>query len=382
MVLTSTTHGPQSAPKGYKSAPTSRMTRVTACLAFVAVMLTASAVPVQAASTAAIGSVTTGTRPGSDVGRNSTATLPTLRYCITYTTTDQAMDYGYEVVDALGARPPFGSAYSSFFVFVPSADWAAGSRMAPRVVCNTTTLESGKSYTVRAWATSGLLDDRGTWAITGPSAPTLASYSYSTASVTTTTVLAGSGSSRSSNPSASGGGANSAPTTTAGSIPSGQRGGISCPASAPVVAQVGGNTYCVPLDTYCASNPGWSDSSRGLFCPAQVTTPVSNSARGAMPTCNSSVSSQREGRATIKVSVNKSLARSSVEMHVFRSGTWFVLGASKVTRAGSALVNTESPIINAKRTYKTRLVQGSRVVCEGLLTVRSTMRLRGTPTRA
>lgn len=352
---------------------------LTACVGLVAATLIISATPVQAASTASIGSVTVGTRPGSDVGRNSTATLPTLRYCITYTTTDQAMDYGYEVIDALGARPPFGSAYSNFFVFVPAADWASGSRMTPRIVCNTTTLEPGKSYTVRAWATSGLLDERGSWAVTGPSAPTLATYSYSTASVTTTTVSSGSGASRTSNPSSPGGGSSAAPTTTLGTAPDGQRGGVVCPASAPVAAQVGSNTYCVPLDTYCASNPGWSDSSRGLFCPTRVITPGSRSARAALFTCNSTVSSQQKGRATIKVTVDKSLARSTVEMHAFRSGKWFILGDGKVTRSGNALVNTESPIINVKRSYRIRLVQNSQAVCEGVLTVTSTMRLRGVP---
>ena len=357
----------------------SRLVALAACITLGVTVLIASATPAQASSAASIGSVTTGTRPGSDVGRSSTASLPTLRYCITFTTTDQAMDYGYEVIDALGARPPFGSAHSSFFVLVPAADWATGSRMTPRVVCNTTTLETGKSYTVRAWATSGLLDDRGTWAISGPSAPTLASYNYSTVSVTTTTTPTESGSNRTSNPSS--GGSSSSPTTV-GSASNGQRGTISCPASAPVLTQVGGNTYCVPLDTYCASNPGWSDSSRGLFCPTRVITPASNPAGVARYTCNSSISSQRDGRATIKVSTDKSLARRTVEMHVFRAGAWFVLGTSKVTRAGSAFVSTESPIINAKRTYKTRLVQGSEAICEGLLTVRSTMRLRGTPKRA
>lgn len=353
------------------------MRRLAPCLSLVATLVLSFASPAHATTAVTIGSVTTGTRPGSDVGRNTLTTVPTLRYCITYTTTDQAMDYGYEVIDASGVRPPFGSSYSSFFVFVPASDWAAGSKMTPRIVCNTTTLETGKSYTVRAWATSGLLENRGAWAITGPTAPTLASYSHSTAIVTTTTIAAGMGSGSNSNPSSPGSGNSSSPSTTVN--PAAQGAGVSCPASAPVVATIGASTYCVPLETYCASNPGWSDPIRGLSCPTRFAAPGSGLTRGNVVACNSVISSQRLGRATIKVTTSKVLAKSTIQLHVFRSGTWFVLGTGKVTKAGNALVVTESPIINAKRSYKIRAVQTSRIVCEGSLTVPTTMRLRGTP---
>lgn len=371
------------------------MGRLAPCLSMVAALVLSFASTAHATTTVTIGSVTTGTRPGSDVGRNTLTTVPTLRYCITYTTTDQAMDYGYEVIDASGVRPPFGSSYSGFFVFVPASDWAAGSKMTPRIVCNTTTLETGKSYTVRAWATSGLLENRGAWAITGPTAPTLASYSHSTAIVTTTTTAAGMGSGSNSNPSSPGGGSSSSPSTTVSNPsspggssssspsttfnPAAQGGGVSCPASAPVVATISGSTYCVPLETYCASNPGWSDPIRGLSCPTRIAAPGSGLTGENVVACNSVISSQRLGRATIIVTTSKILAKSTIQLHVFRSGTWFVLGIGKVTKAGNALVVTESPIINAKRSYKIRAVQMSRIVCEGSLTVPTTMRLRGIP---
>jgi len=119
-------------------------------------------------------------RPASNFGQTG-PDLETLNYCVTWTTTDEAMAFQYEITDALGQRPPYGNAYQG------GNTWPAGQT---NKWCADTTLEFGKTYTIRVNGTSGPRGSYGTWAGSGPGA-LLTSYSYSTgASPVTTTVPA------------------------------------------------------------------------------------------------------------------------------------------------------------------------------------------------
>ena len=312
----------------------------------------------QATAGATIGSISTGTRPGSEVG-SATPTLPTLQFCVTYTTTDQARDYGYEVTDGAGVRPPFGSSYTRQFDFVPPAEWAAGARLTPKTLCNKVTLEPGRTYTVRAWVTSGPFETRGSWALTPAAAPTAASYIH---------VTAGSGPT-----------ATTTPPSDSGSSGSGGGGGggatVTCPPSAPVRVTVGGSVSCVSLEIYCRANPGWSDTTRGLRCPGATGAPGAGSPAAV---CNAVASTPKAGRSALRISGATALARQTVQFEVLNAKRWYVLGSTRIRKSGVAVLSTDSRVINAKKTYRIRATQGSRVVCTGSLTVPVRLNLRGT----
>jgi len=311
---------------------------------------------VRAAATATIGSISTGTRPGAEVGRDS-ATMPTLRYCVTYTTTDQARDFGYEVLDASGVRPPFGSSFTRQFEFVPGPDWTAGGRLSPKTLCNTVTLEPGRTYTIRAWITSGPFDTRGSWALTPASAPTAATFHHSTASGPTTT------------------------TTTAPSRPSSGESdtttSVACPPTSPIRTVANGSPVCVPVDIFCRSNPGWTDATLGVTCPRNPASTGPGSGTAAVRVCTATVSTQRSGAVTIRVATTAGLARQRVQVEVFAARAWHVLGTARITKQGIANVSTNSRVINAKKTYRLRATQGSNVMCAGSLTVPARLNLRG-----
>lgn len=317
---------------------------------------------VRAAATASIGSISAGTRPGAEVGRGS-ATMPTLRYCVTYTTTDQARDFGYEVLDASGVRPPFGSSFTRQFEFVPGPDWTAGGRLTPKTLCNTVTLEPGRTYTIRAWITSGPFDTRGSWALTPASAPTAATFDHSTASGTATTSTTTTATTTPTRAPSSGG---SDSTTT-----------VSCPPTSPIRTVVNGSPVCVPVDIFCRSNPGWTDATLGVTCPRNPTSTGPGSGTAAVPVCTATVSTQRSGAVTIRVATTPGLARQRVRVEVFAARAWHVLGTARITKQGIANVSTDSRVINAKKTYLLRTTQGSNVMCAGSLTVPARLNLRG-----
>lgn len=313
--------------------------------------------PASAQATASIGNVSIGTRSGSQVGRDSEATVPTLSYCVTFTTDDQAMDYGYEVIDATGSRPPFGSAFLSAFVFVPDREWSTGSTLPPRTTCTTTTIENGKSYTIRAWVTSGSYDTRGSWAVSGSTAPTAASYSFV--------------------PPVSG--STTAPTTTSTTLPSSGSGGSSsgCPSSLPVRVESGGKTGCVSLEQQCATNPAWSDPARNLRCPSATGSTDRPALQGSSKSCSVRISSRRSNRVTLRFTTPLPRTTALHRFDVQRLDQWFVLGSAKHSRSGVALVSTTTQIMNERGAYRVRVVRGRRVICEGTLTVRKPLTLRG-----
>ena len=339
--------------------PGRRAGAVFAVASLLGVVWAPSPTTAAASASATIGSISTGTRPGAEVGRES-ATMPTLRYCVTYTTTDQARDFGYEVLDAAGVRPPFGSSFTRQFEFVPGPDFAAGGRLTPKTLCNTVTLEPGRTYTVRAWITSGPFDTRGAWALPPASAPTAATLDHSTASGATTT------------------------TTTAPSRPSSSSDSdgtvtITCPPTSPIRTVANGSPVCVPVDIYCRSNPGWSDASIGVTCPRNpgATGPTFGSGAPASPTCTATITTQRAGSATLRLTTTSALARQRVQVEVFTARAWHVLGTARITRSGVTSVSTNSRVINTKKTYRLRATQGAKVVCTGSLTVPVRLNLRG-----
>lgn len=318
-----------------------------------------------ATATATIGSISTGTRPGAEVGRN-VATLPTLRYCVTYTSGDQARDYGYEVLDAAGVRPPFGSAFTRQFEFVPGPDWTAGGRLAPKTLCNTVTLEPGRTYTVRAWITSGPFDTRGSWSLTPASAPTAATFDHSTVSGSTTTTTTAP-----SRPSSSG---ESDSTTT-----------VTCPPTSPIRTVVNGSPVCVPVDIFCRSNPGWSDAKLGVTCPRNPVSPgqgSDGSGANGMPSCSAVTTPARAGRTSLRLTTTGALARQRVQVEVQSARRWYRLGTARITKSGVAIVSTDSRILNPRNSYRLRATQGSRVVCAGTLTIPTRLNLRGAATPA
>lgn len=308
-------------------------------------------------ATATIGSISTGSRPGAEVGRDA-ASLPTLRYCVTYASGDQARDFGYEVLDAAGVRPPFGSSFTRQFEFVPGPDWSAGGRLAPKTLCNTVTLEPGRTYTVRAWITSGPFDTRGSWSLTPASAPTAATFDHSTVSGSTTTT-----------------------TTTAPSRPSSGESDstttVTCPPTSPIRTTVSGSPVCVPVDIFCRSNPGWSDAKLGVTCPRSPISPGQGGGTTAVPTCTATASAQRAGTAAIRIVTTAGLARQRVQVEVFSSRTWYRLGTVRITRGGIGSLPTDSRVINARKTYRIRATQDSRIVCAGTLTIPVRLNLRG-----
>lgn len=311
-----------------------------------------------ALNSASIGSIVIGTRAGSTVGLDSQVVLPTLGYCVSYSTDEQAMDFGHEVVDSLGNRPPYGGAFSSAFVFVPQSNWDAGETLPTRTVCNTVTLERGKAYTIRAWVTSGSLETRGTWAISGSSAPTAASYTYVPSDVSTTTTTTSVASTNS-------GGSGSGSTNT------------QCPSSLPIRAQVNGKTTCVSLQQQCSANPTWSDPSRGLSCSSPeggITTPTGV---GTTKTCNASISTRRPDRVTLSFVATTSLGGAMARFEVERVGRWFVLGIARPPRSGPMKVVTTTQVLNERGTYRVRITRRGKALCAGLLSVRRAMRLRG-----
>lgn len=309
--------------------------------------------PVQASSAATIGSVVIGTRSGAEVGLSSQVSLPTISFCITFTTTDQAMDYGYEVVDALGARPPYGSAFSSAFTFVPTPDWNSGKTLPPRVVCNTTTLERDKSYTVRAWVTSGPYESRGSWALSSSAAPLAATYIYSPTNITTT--ISGS-------------------TTVPSSGGSGS-GGSQCPSSLPVRIAVGGASTCISLQQQCASNPNWSDVTKGLKCPGTPASPSETST--TTPACSAVLFTPMKGRVRIRFVSSLTMPSTSVRFDVQRGSRWYSLATGRFSTRRVATVSTSTAAINGPREYRFRAVRARTILCTGSLVVPTRLNLKG-----
>ena len=318
-------------------------------------------------ATATIGSLSTGTRPGAEVGRDLT-TLPTLRYCVTYTSHDQARNFGYEVLDASGVRPPFGSTFTQQLDFVPNPNWSAGERLTPKTLCNTVTLEPGRTYTVRAWITSGPFDTRGSWSLTPGSAPTAATFDHSTVSgsiTTTTTTVAPS-------PPPSSAESNSTPTVT-------------CPPTSPIRTVVNGSPVCVPVDIFCRSNPGWSDAKLGVTCPRNPVSPGQGSAGSGVtgiPNCSAVTTAARAGRTSLRLTTTAALARQRVQVEVLSARRWYSLGTKRITKVGVAIVSTNSRILNPRNSYRLRATQGSRVLCTGTLTIPVRLNLRGAATPA
>lgn len=308
---------------------------------------------------ASIGSVVIGSRAGSTVGLDSQVVLPTLGYCVSYSTDEQAMDFGHEVVDSLGIRPPYGGAFSSAFVFVPQSNWDAGETLPTRTVCNTITLERDKAYTIRAWVTSGSLETRGTWAISGSSAPTAATYTYAPVAVTTTTTT----------------------TTAVATTNSGESGSGStnsqCPSSLPIRAEVNGKTTCVSLQQQCSANPSWSDPTRNLSCLSPEGGITTSTGFGIPKTCNASISTRKLHRVTLSFVATNSLGGAMARFEVERVGRWFVLGVARPPQKSPIKVVTTTQVLNDRGTYRVRITRRGEALCEGLLVVRRTMRLRG-----
>ncbi|MFM1761526.1 MAG: hypothetical protein RL478_1136 [Actinomycetota bacterium] len=327
---------------------------------FIVVLLVSAPVflaakPTEAATNVSIGNVTLGTKSGSQIGRDPLTTYPTLTYCITYTTDNQAMDYGFEVIDSTGTRPPFGSAFSSFFIFVPDPYWNSGSTLGPQTKCNSTTLENNKGYTIRAWLSSGSYATRGTWALPPSSAPTAASYAY-TPNISTT----------------------SDPPNTTARNPSSDTDEISeeCPTEFPLRIETNGEYSCLNKDQNCGTVQSITGSQPSIQC--QKTTEVTSPAKlpSTNPSCTAIITSRRGGKATFRLTSNLGKAK-KVRFDVQRQGTWFVMGSATFTRKGAVIFTTRTPVINDPGTYIIRVVNNSRVMCEGVLNIRMRLSLRG-----
>ena len=314
--------------------------------------------PAEATTNVSIGNVTLGTKTGSQLGRDPLTTYTSLNYCVTFKTDSQAMDYGFEVIDSNGVRPPFGSAFSSFFLFVPDPDWNSGSTLGPRTVCNSTTLENNKSYTIRAWLTSGTYATRGTWVLPPTSAPTAASYEYTPKTSTTSTT-------------------SSVPKTNT-TNPNADSGEISgeCPTEFPVRVEANGQYNCLSVDQYCATDQKSAGSQQNIQC--QKKSEISNPANSSLTKrqCTAVLISRRGGVAKIQVeSEARKIMRSRFD--VLLQCTWFVMGSATLTQKCLAIFTTSTPVINAPGAYTIRAVSKGRIQCEGVLNLRRRLTLRG-----
>lgn len=311
--------------------------------------------PVMATTNVSIGSVTLGTKSGSQLGRDPQTAYPTLTYCITYQTDNQAMDYGFEVIDSNGVRPPFGSAFSSLFVFVPDPDWNSGSTLGPRTICNSTAIENNKSYTIRAWLSSGRYATRGTWVLPPSSASTSASYVYTPTNSTSSTISTTSPTNSSSDP---------------------DELTKKCPTAFPISVESNGQVRCLTKDQYCTSVQNGLDAQLNIQCDEASVATSPSIASPLKPKCTATLISQQGGRASIQLS-SIGLKNTKNRFDVQRFGTWFIMGSATFSRRGTVVLSTRSSVINTPDRYTIRAVNRGRTVCEGVLVVRKKLALRG-----
>ncbi|MFM8855608.1 MAG: hypothetical protein ACKOI2_00070 [Actinomycetota bacterium] len=311
--------------------------------------------PAEATTNVSIGNVTLGTKSGSQLGRDPLTTYPILNYCVTFKTDSQAMDYGFEVIDSNGVRPPFGSAFSSLFLFVPDPDWNSGSTLGPRTVCNSTTLENNKSYTIRAWLSSGSYATRGTWALPPSSTPTSASYVYTPTNLTPTTIPTTSPTNSSSDPN----------ELTK-----------ECPPAFPISIESNGQVRCLTKDQYCTSDQNGLDAQPNIQCDEASVATSPSIASLLRPKCTATLISRQGGRASIQLSSNE-LKNTKNRFDVQRIGTWFIMGSTTFTPRGIAVLSTRSSVINTPGSYTIRAVSKGKTTCEGVLILRKKLALRG-----
>jgi len=302
--------------------------------------------PAEATTNVSIGNVTLGTKSGSQLGRDPLATYPSLSYCVTFKTDSQAMDYGFEVIDSNGVRPPFGSAFSSFFLFVPDPDWNKGSTLGPRTVCNSTTLENNKSYTIRAVNKGQVLCE---------GILNLRTYEYTPKSATSSSVPA--------------------TNTTTPNADSGEISG-ECPTEFPVRVEANGQYSCLSVDQYCATDQKGSASQQKTQCQKGSETSTPTSSSQTKPLCTANIISRRGGKAKIQFSSEAGKSKKS-RLDVQRQGTWFVMGSVTFTQKGLAIFTTSTPVINEPGAYTIRAVNKGQVLCEGILNLRRRLTLRG-----